>query len=153
MTVQQFGTLYKAFKIYPNSIVEKFLSQYVLPSDIDLTEPTWRSFFGDIVSRFPGARHHGFLFNFLDTVSCVYLNSQRHQEFVFHLLEFRVPKLFAVDYEECDEEVRKVDAAIGENFRTFLYSYITSNCLKNTIITKIARIMVSLAVSKITVHF
>lgn len=143
LTVQQFGSLYKAFKIYPNSSVENFLSGYVPSSDIDITEPTWRSFFGEIVSRFVGARHHEFLFNFLDTVSCVYLNDKRSPEFVFHLLELRVPKLFAVDDEESDEVIRKEDIAIREKFLRFLSDYINSNALKNTIINQISRIMVS----------
>ena len=146
MTVQQFGLLYKAFLIYPNSSVEKFLSRYHPSSDIDITEPTWRSFFGDIVSRFIGARHHRFLFNFLDTVSCVYLGDKRSQDFVFHLLEFRVPNLFAVDYEECDEGTRNEDTAVRERFFRFLSDYITSNGLKNTIITQVPRILVGLAI-------
>lgn len=146
MTIQQFGSLYKAFKIYPNSSVENFLGGYVPLSDIDITEPTWRSFFGDIVSRFVGARHHGFLFDFLNTVSVVYLHDERSQEFVFHLLELRVPKLFAVDDEECDEGIRKEDFAIRDRFWKFLSNYITSNGLKNTIVTHISRILVNLAV-------
>ena len=153
MTVQQFGSLYRAFKIYPNSSVENFLSSYVPSSDIDITEPTWRSFFGDIVSRFIGARHHEFLFNFLDTVSCVYLKDKRSQDFVFHLLKFRVPKLFAVDDEECDEGIRKEDIAIRERFQKFLSDYITSNGLKNTIVAQMSRIMVNLAVHYVNYEY
>ena len=146
MTIQQFGSLYEAFKIYPNSSVENFLSRYIPSNDIDITEPTWRYFFGDVVSRFVGAQHHGFLFDFLNTVSVVYLDDKRSQEFVFHLLELRVPKLFAVDDEECDEGSKKEDIAIRDRFWKFLSDYITSNALKNTVVTQISRILVNLAI-------
>ena len=146
MSIQQFGSLYKAFKIYPNSSVENFLGRYIPLSDIAITEPTWRSFFGDVVSRFVGAQHHGFLFDFLNTVSVAYLNDKRSQEFVFHLLELRVPKLFALDDEECDEGIKKEDIAIRDRFRKFLSDYITSNALKNTVVTQMSRILVNLAV-------
>ena len=143
----------QGFQNIPKLISWNFLSSYVPSSDIDITEPTWRSFFGDIVSRFIGARHHEFLFNFLDTVSCVYLKDKRSQDFVFHLLKFRVPKLFAVDDEECDEGIRKEDIAIRERFQKFLSDYITSNGLKNTIVAQMSRIMVNLAVHYVNYEY
>lgn len=143
MSIQQFGSLYKAFMIYPNSVVENYLRQYAPPNDIKISEPTWRSFFGNIVTRFIGARHHGFLYNFLDTVSCAYVGSQRKKEFVFDLLNFKVPKLFALDPEECDEETIKEDTTVRQKFTKFLHNFIESNALKNTIVTQIKLIIVS----------
>ena len=142
MTIHQFGLLYKAFKIYSNDFVEDFLRQFTIKNDIKVNDPTWRSFFSEIVSRFRGARNHYCIFEFLKSVADAYLSSGRSTQFVFGLLDLNVPKLFAVT-EEGNEEERKEDMDMAENFKAFLHNYIRVNALKHGITICMKRALVS----------
>ena len=141
MTIQQFGSLFKAFKIYPVQMVEQFLKSYEIPSGLTICDPTWLVFISEIVSRFGGARNHYFLLDFLTSVASAYLKDKRQKQFVTDLLQLKVPKLFAVEEGE-DEEVRKEDLQVATKFSAFLKSYILRHALKHSLLNQMTDILV-----------
>ena len=68
-------------------------------------------------NRFSGAQHHHYLLDFFRSVAERYHSSGRAGNLVVDLLKLKVPKLFAVEQGEKDEEVRR-------KFSTFLQNYI-----------------------------
>ena len=146
MTIQQFGALFKAFKIYPSSTVEEFLGLYKVPQDIRINDPTWHSFINEVVISFGGARAHYYLLDFLKSVAEGYLADKRQQEFVMDLLQLKVPKLFAIE-EGADETMKKEDATVARKFSTFLRNFINRHALKNSILSQMTALLVSTSLS------
>ena len=145
MNIQQFGALFKAFKIYPLNIVEQFLKSYRVQPDIRINDPTWNSFISEVVLRFGGARNHIFLLSFLKSVSHAYTADERHNDFILDLLQLKVPELFAVE-EETDESAGQVDMEVAKNFSEFLNCYVQRHVQKHIILSHTAAIMVSIHV-------
>ena len=86
--------------------------------------------------RFSGAQHHHYLLNFLKKMAERYHQEHRAAELVVDLLKFEVPKLFAANRgEENDEKVRN-------KFSLFLQEYICRGNLKHIILEKMKVIMV-----------
>ena len=143
LTIQQFGALFKAFKIYSADIVEEFFRIYVVQQDVRINDPTWHSFIGEVVLRFGGARNHFFLLDFLKSVADSYLVDKRQKEFVLDLMQLKVPKLFAIEEgAEDPEDVEKEDVEVGKQFTIFLRSYINRNALKHSILTQMTSLLV-----------
>ena len=141
LTIQQFCSLFKVFKIYPVKMVEEFLGFYVIQLGMKINNPTWQIFISEIISRWCGARDHYFLLNFLKNVSNSYFTEGRQSEFVVDLLQLKVPNLFAV--EECDDELAESeDLEVARRFSLFLRDYINSHALKNSILSQMSIIMV-----------
>lgn len=141
MTIQQFGSLFKAFKIYPAKIVEEFLGLYVVQQDIKIKDPTWHAFISEIVERFGGASNHFFLLDLLKSVASGYLADKRQTEFILDLLQLKVPKLFAVE-KEADEMAEKEDMEVAKKFSLFLRGFISRNALKHSILTQMTALLV-----------
>ncbi len=51
LSVKQFLQLYKAFFIWPNWVVEHYLTQYKIPQGVKVCSPTWSEFFAEFVDR------------------------------------------------------------------------------------------------------
>ena len=147
LTIQQFGSLFKAFKIFPAKMVEEFLGFYVIQPGLKIGDPTWHMFVSEIVVRFGGARNHFFLLDFLKAVAAGYLSDKRQQEFVVDLLQLKVPKLFAVE-EGADgpEAAEKEDTEVARRFSVFLRAYINRNALKHSILNQMSTLLVCLIV-------
>ena len=141
MTIHQFGALFKAFKIYPSSAVEEFLSSYQVQQGIKINDPTWHSFISEVVSRFCGAKSHFFLLDFLKLVAARYVMDSRQTLYVMDLLQLKVPKLFAIE-EETNETDEKEDVEVRRNFSAFLWNFINRNALKHSILTNMTTILV-----------
>ena len=86
-------------------------------------------------NRFGGAHQHHYLLDFFQAVAECYHSSDRAGNLVVDLLKLKVPKLFAVEQEEKDEEVRR-------KFSTFLQDYICRCDLKPTILKEMPNILV-----------
>ena len=142
MTIQQFGALFKALKIYPVESVRKFLEVYVVQQDIKIDDPTWQSFISEVVARFTGARNHVFLLDFLKSVSCAYVADERQNELILDLLQLTVPELFAVE-EGADESVQQMDMEVARNFSEFLNCYVHRHVQKHFILFHMTTIIVS----------
>ena len=143
MSIQQFGALFKAFKLYSPNIVEKFLKTYKVQPNVKIDDPTWHSFIDKVVVRFGGARNHFFFLDFLRLVASSYVANRRQKEFVLDLLRLSVPKLFAVD-EGCDNATEMEDKEVAKEFTFFLSSFISRHALKHCIMTQMTAIMVCL---------
>lgn len=142
MNIQQFGTLFKAFKIYSPNIVEQFLKSYRVQPDIKIDDPTWHSFISEVVLRFGGARNHFFLLDFLQSVATQgYQADKRQKEFVLDLLQLKVPKLFAVE-EGCEDLTDYMDKEVAKKFTSFLRIFINRNALKHSILIQMTAILV-----------
>ena len=139
MSIQQFGALFKAFKIYSPNIVEQFLKTYKVQPDVKIDDPTWHSFISEVVMRFGGARNHFFLLDFLQSVATGYLADRRQKEFILDLLQLSVPKLFAVE-EGCEDAAE--DMEVTKKFTFFLRSFISRHALKHSILTQMTAILV-----------
>ena len=87
------------------------------------------------LSRFSGAHQHYYLLGFFQSVAKRYHDSRRAGNLVVDLLELKVPKLFAVEQGEKDEEVCC-------QFSAFLRDYILRCDLKHTILGKMIKILV-----------
>ena len=141
LTIQQFGSLYKAFKIYPAEMVEEFLGFYVIQPGMKINDPTWQTFIGEIVARFGGGRNHYYLLDFLKSVSNSYLTEARQASFVVDLLQLKVPKLFAME-EGSDEIAEKEDLEVARRFSLFLRAYINRHALKQSILAQMSTLLV-----------
>ena len=141
LTIQQFGSLFKAFKIYPVKMVEEFLGFYEIRQGMKINDPTWQTFISEIVSRFGGARNHFFLLDFLKNVSHSYLHEIRQSEFVVDLLQLKVPKLFAME-EGSDEIAEKEDLEVARRFTFFLRNYVNRHALKQSILAQMSTLLV-----------
>ena len=85
--------------------------------------------------RFSSAQRHHYLLDFLQSVAKRYHDDGRAGELVVDLLKLGVPKLFAVEEGEKDEEV-------AHKFSAFLRDYINRNRLRHTILGKMNIILV-----------
>ena len=141
LTIQQFGSLFKAFKIYPVKMVEEFFGFYEIQQGMKINDPTWQTFISEIVSRFGGARNHFFLLDFFKNVSHSYLHEIRQSEFVVDLLQLKVPKLFAME-EGSDEMAEKEDLEVARKFTFFLRNYVTRHALKQSILAQMSTLLV-----------
>lgn len=151
MTIQQFGALFKAFKIYPSTIVEEFLGLYNVPQDIRINDPTWCSFINDVVVSFGGASAHVYLLDFLKSVADSYLKDKRQQQFVMDLLQLKVPKLFAVE-EGANETIEKEDETVARKFSAFLRNFINRHALKNSILNQMTTLLVNTSLSGLSLE-
>jgi len=86
--------------------------------------------------RFSGAQHHYFLLDFLQSVAKCYYKDGRAGELLVDLLKLEVPKLFAVEGGEQNNET------VGREFSAFLRDYINQNRLKYAILEKMSIILV-----------
>ena len=86
--------------------------------------------------RFSGAHNHHYLLDFLQSVAEHYYQDGRAGDFIMHLLQLNVPKLFAV------EVGGDKDEAVCRKFSSFLKNYILRCCLQHTLLNNMHRILV-----------
>ena len=86
--------------------------------------------------RFSGAQHHHYLLDFLQLVAKRYLGDGRAGDLVMDLLKLKVPKLFAV------ENRNQEDEKVRHRFSAFLRHYILRWDLRHTILGNMMNIMV-----------
>ena len=75
--------------------VKDFLKAYTIPPDVKLQDDIWKQFFCKVVDRFPAARLHSFLLDFLKALSQKYVRSHRAVNFILDLLSLGVSKLLS----------------------------------------------------------
>ena len=77
--------------------MDEFLKTYDIPKDIKLNHPTWKGFFGEVVSRFRSANGHKFLSEFIQYVGLMYEEAKRPDDFIIDLLSLGVDNLLSGD--------------------------------------------------------
>ena len=117
----------------------------MVQQDVRIDDPTWHSFINEVVVRFGGASHHFFLLDFLRSVAASYVTDERQKEFVLDLLQWNMPKLFAVK-EGADEVTEKKDVEVARNFSIFLRNFINRNALKHSILIQLPDVLVCICV-------
>lgn len=79
----------------PLQFLHEFLKVYHIPSDIKLSDPTWKQFFAEVVTRFKSARLHFYLADFLRVIGQKYRETKRPVEFLTDLLKLGVENLLS----------------------------------------------------------
>ena len=139
MSIEQFCSLFKAFKVYRVSTLEDFLKSVTLPPKLCICDTTWQAFLYEVVERFSGASTHFFLGPFMESVGQAYANNRHAQEFIEDILRLKVPKLLALEEDNQTEE----DAEVPKKFSSFLHSYINSHALKDSLLKRMKTLLVS----------
>ncbi len=115
LSIQQFFTLYKAFRTWPNKVrllwhlnvslctttniklylqfVGEYLESYKVPSGTKINNSTCIKFFGEVVEMFPAAHEHYYLLDFLIKISERYREDGCASNFVLDLVKLGVSKL------------------------------------------------------------
>ena len=75
--------------------LHEFLKVYQIPSDVKLSDPTWKQFFAEVVTRFKSARLHYYLADFLRQIGQKYRETKRPVDFLIDLLKLRVENLLS----------------------------------------------------------
>ena len=127
--------------VYCLQFIESYLRAYRVPQGIRIRDATWSVFINELVSRFP---YHPYLLTFLKSIAEHYRIEKRAHEFIMDLLQLNVPKLFAVEPGELEEDAQ----AVAMEFTSFLYDFINRNALKPAILTQLTSIMVRTYVYK-----
>ena len=99
--------------------------------------------FWSFLISFAGAVAHGFVVDFLQSVSDCYLERTCPEQFVLDLLQLRVPKLFA-ESKKPDTSLTTLQSpfVVREKFTTNLYEYIYNNNLKEKLQMQMTTIIV-----------
>ena len=136
MTLHQFSSLFKAFKIYSSKDVTDFLKLYTFSSGLRICDDTCRMFINDVVERFSGAKNHFFLMILLESAGEAYSQQKRPLNFITDLLHLKTPKLFSLT-EDTDGEGEDYNLQVFREFTRFLTKYISRNSIKEFLLNEI----------------
>ncbi len=104
----------------PVQHLQDFLRTYSIPSDIKLSDPTWKQFFEEVVNRFKSARLHAYLADFLRVVGQKYREGRRPVDFLTDLLKLGVGNLLSGQSLGLRERVNNLGALGTSHLRVAL---------------------------------
>lgn len=138
MSIEQFESLFVSIRIYPHHFLKRYLKDCKFPLEAKINDHLWMELLKKAVFHYPGAKNQGFLIKFIEKVLMSYAESKRQRQIVIHLLDLKIPQMFAV---ECS--ATQTDDYVTENFRCLLKSYVHDHQLQTSIVSNITSMMVS----------
>ena len=117
----------------------EYLRQFKVPPGIKINDGTWEEFFSTVVERWPLLEVQMQMLAFIQAIAVRYREEHRAHELIPHLLELKVPGLFAPPSDE-KTGVGKV-SDVGQKFSSFLKAYIHQNNLRPAIMSKMQTIL------------